>query len=238
MDDKFQNRYRIKSTRLQNWDYSWNGLYFITICTKDRICFFGDIIESKVPGSDIYVKNGLSEIGKIAEKYWLEIPQHFSFVKLDAFVIMPNHVHGIIVIDHRNDKGQNHINDRYIHNIDVKKTDIAKTHIVETPNIMEIHDVETPKLGVSTTTMENNKQIGGKNEKWKSGTLGSIINQYKRICTINARKINPDFAWQSRFYDHIIRDKKSYQNIVKYIIDNPLKWKNDKFYSINKNDGY
>ena len=232
MNDKFQNRYRIKSTRLQNWDYSWNGLYFITICTKDRICFFGDIIERETSGSDIYVKNGLSEIGKIAEKYWLEIPQHFSFVKLDAFVIMPNHVHGIIVIDHRNDKRQNHINKGHIRNIDVKKTDIAKTHIVETPNIMEIHDVETPKLGVSTTTMENNKQIGGKNEKWKSGTLGAIINQYKRICTINARKINPDFAWQSRFYDRIIRDKTAYQNIFKYIIENPLKWQDDKFYPI------
>jgi len=90
MSDKFRNRYRIKSTRLQKWDYGWNGAYFVTICTKNRISYFG------------HVRNGkmyLSTIGEIAQKYWNEIPNHFPFVRLDAFVVMPNHVHGIIIID-------------------------------------------------------------------------------------------------------------------------------------------
>ncbi len=58
-----------------------------------------------------------------------------------------------------------------------------------------------------------------------------MINQYKRICTINARKINPDFAWQPRFYDHIIRNEESFNNISKYIINNPQNWNNDELYN-------
>ena len=88
--DKFQNKYRIPSTRLQNWNYGWNGAYFITICTENRNHYFGEIAEGKLM---------FSEIGSIVEKYWLEIPGNFPYAKLDVHVVMPNHVHGIIIID-------------------------------------------------------------------------------------------------------------------------------------------
>ena len=88
--DKFKNKYRIKTTRLQSWDYGANAPYFITICTANRKHYFGQVINGEMQ---------LSEIGKMAEIYWQAIPEHFPFVRLDAFVIMPNHVHGIIVID-------------------------------------------------------------------------------------------------------------------------------------------
>lgn len=94
MQNKFKNKYRISSTRLQTWDYSNNGAYFITICTQNREHFFGNI------------QNGimqLSEIGKLAEQYWVEIPNHFSFIELGNFVVMPNHVHGILIINKIND---------------------------------------------------------------------------------------------------------------------------------------
>jgi putative transposase len=90
MQNKFKNKYRIPSTRLQTWDYSNNGAYFITICTQNREHFFGNI------------QNGimqLSETGKLAEQYWIEIPNHFSFIELGNFVVMPNHVHGILIIN-------------------------------------------------------------------------------------------------------------------------------------------
>ena len=90
MTDKFRNRYRIPSTRLSHWDYGSNALYFVTICTKHRECYFGEIMDEKMQ---------LSEIGLLAQKYWLEIPIHFPFVVLDEFVVMPDHVHGILVID-------------------------------------------------------------------------------------------------------------------------------------------
>ncbi|MCO6464736.1 MAG: hypothetical protein J5I52_11375, partial [Saprospiraceae bacterium] len=86
--DKFKNKYRIASTRLQHWDYGWNAAYFVTICTKNRICWFGNVADGGMV---------LSEIGEIAQKCWIEIVEHFPFVKLDAFIVMPNHVHGIII---------------------------------------------------------------------------------------------------------------------------------------------
>ena len=88
--DKFKNKYRISSTRLQNWDYASNGAYFITICTKNREHYFGEIKNKEMQ---------LTETGKLAETYWMEIPEHFPFVTLGNFVIMPNHMHGILIID-------------------------------------------------------------------------------------------------------------------------------------------
>lgn len=87
---KFLNRYRIQSARLKDFDYSSDGAYFITICTQNRIQYFGNVVDGK-----IY----LSEIGKIVRKFWHEIPKHFSGVHLDNFIVMPNHIHGILIIN-------------------------------------------------------------------------------------------------------------------------------------------
>jgi len=87
---KYKNKYRDESLRLKFWDYGRNGDYFLTICTKDRKHFFGEI------------KNGIMEMtsaGKIAEEIWHLIPQQFPFAKLENFVVMPNHIHGILVIE-------------------------------------------------------------------------------------------------------------------------------------------
>lgn len=175
MSGKFRNKYLIPSTRLSNWDYSSNGYYFITICTKNKINYFGEIMNNKMQ---------LSEIGKIIEQYWLKIPKHFQFVELGEYSIMPNHIHGILIINNF------------------------------------ISHVETPNLGVSTIKIKQNK--------WKSGCLGLIINQYKRICTINIRKKYENFSWQSRFYDNIIRTEKSFYYIREYIRENPINWNKDK----------
>ncbi|MFP4041189.1 MAG: transposase, partial [Bacteroidales bacterium] len=147
---KFKNRYRIGSARLKHWNYAWNGAYFITICTANRECFFGNIIDGNMH---------LSNSGQFAYKFWQEIPDHFPFVELDAFVVMPNHMHGIIVIDNRND------------------------------------NVKTLHCNVST----NHKNQFMSNISPKPGSVSTIIRSYKSIVTKHARKINPAFAWQSRF---------------------------------------
>ena len=152
------------------WDYGWNAAYYVTICTGRRVACFGKIENGQM---------ALSVIGKMADQYWREIPNHFPFVILDAYVIMPNHVHGIIIIN---------------------KTDDGRDN------------VETPNLGVSTTTSKTSRTSvtipsRQNDKKWKPDTLGVIINQYKRIVTLHARKINADFSWQSRFYDRIIRNE-------------------------------
>jgi putative transposase len=97
MPNKFQNKYRIPSARLKNWDYGTNGAYFITICTRNREHFFGEIVS--IDGKNVMQWN---EIGKLAHQFWAEIPKHFPFITLGNFQIMPNHIHGILIIDKRN----------------------------------------------------------------------------------------------------------------------------------------
>ena len=89
-DPKFKNKYRIDSARLREFDYSADGYYFVTICTKNHRHYFGEIVDGEMR---------LSEAGKIAQKCWAEIPEHFPFVKLDESVVMPNHIHGVTIID-------------------------------------------------------------------------------------------------------------------------------------------
>lgn len=93
---KLQKQYRFK-----DYDYSQNGFYFVTICTENRRMFFGNIEwwtpEYPAP------RMQLSKLGEIVEKYWQEIPNHFNNVQLDEFIIMPNHIHGIILINIRNE---------------------------------------------------------------------------------------------------------------------------------------
>ncbi|MEX0772779.1 MAG: hypothetical protein WD038_06400, partial [Balneolales bacterium] len=93
--DKYKNKYRIPSARAPFWDYGWNAAYFVTICTKKREHYFGEI----TTGRDAINRVSLSEIGEIARDCWLAIPEHFPFVKLENHIVMPNHVHGIVVID-------------------------------------------------------------------------------------------------------------------------------------------
>ena len=88
--------YKRKSIRLKNYDYSRPGFYFVTICVNKKICCLGDVVfgdDEFAPGE---VK--LSELGRIVKDIWLSIPEHHNIVELDEFIIMPNHMHGIIVI--------------------------------------------------------------------------------------------------------------------------------------------
>jgi REP element-mobilizing transposase RayT len=221
--EKFRNKYRIPSARLPGYDYGQNGAYFITICTKSRMHFFGEIVDVDVqtsksdnvetPESGVSTVMALNEIGQLAQKYWMEIPNHFPFIELANFVVMPNHFHGILIINHQ------------------LPVETPKPDNVETPNLgvstmdatiiselavqtSKSDNVQTPKLGVSTTP------------------IGIVINQYKRMVTIHARKIDADFAWQPRFYDHIVRNVQSFDNIQNYIANNPQNWKEDKFHSL------
>ena len=182
MSIKYKNKYRIKSTRFRNWDYGWNASYFVTICTYNREHYFGKIINSLMQ---------LSEIGYLADKYWCEIPEHFPFVELGKFVIMPNHIHGIVVINKPND---------------------GRFDVVETQNFTSLQS-----------------QITSKNKFGpQSKNLASIIRGYKIGVTKNAHKIPLNFKWKSRFYDHIIRNDKSYKSIAEYIKSNPKNWNEDK----------
>ncbi len=91
--EKFRNKYRVPSTRWQNWNYGSDAAYYVTICTKQHVCYFGNVV--CIPEKTMQY----TEIGSIACQYWCDIPEHFPFVELDVFVVMPNHVHGIVIIN-------------------------------------------------------------------------------------------------------------------------------------------
>jgi REP element-mobilizing transposase RayT len=90
MSAKSGNKFRNGSIRLQHWDYGWDAAYFITICTKDRKHFFGEVQAGEMK---------LSSAGVIANVLWYEILHHAKNVELGEFVVMPNHIHGIIILN-------------------------------------------------------------------------------------------------------------------------------------------
>jgi REP element-mobilizing transposase RayT len=227
---KYKNKYRIESMRLKNWDYANDGMYFITICTKDREFFFGDCINGKIK---------LSTIGKLADQYWREITKHFPRIELDEYVVMPNHVHGIIIIDN---------------SASVPETASAsETAFVETRHGASLppaspQPLEFPKPPASQRTLNGGLATNDDKsasvetrhgaslqpgEKRRFGplqkqSLSLIINHYKGAVKTRCNKNKIDFAWQPRFYDQIIRNEKSLMKIREYIRNNPFKWNLDR----------
>jgi REP element-mobilizing transposase RayT len=222
--EKFKQKYTIKSTRLENYDYAQNGLYFVTICTKDREELFGEIKDGKMV---------LNDVGKIVQDEWLKTPIIRPNVFLDAWVIMPNHLHIIVEIINpvetprwgvlettHNDAPQ--LIGEILPIATMEMPIIAKTSQIIEPERLLI-DPKTPQRGVSTG------KCGGYNPNWKPNSLGSIINQFKSVCTKRIWKLNPiTFAWQRNYYDHIIRNDESLNKIREYIIKNPEMWERDR----------
>lgn len=213
---KFKNTYRIESARLQNWDYGSNGAYFITICTKNRVCFFGEGLHEKIQ---------LNEIGFIAEKIWFEIPKHFSNVELDRFVVMPNHIHGIIIINKTKSDFHSgiHVEARLIASL--RESNASNANASNESNVNASNSFHTK----TTIKSNNNGGFAGEMNPMFHENISRIIRWYKGRCSFEIRKITTDFGWQTRFYDHIIRNDWSYKNIQKYIENNPNNWVKDRF---------
>ena len=191
-----KNKYRRKSIRLPNRNYAANGYYFVTICTHKKHCYLGNVVNNEMQ---------LSPIGKIADKLWWEIPQHSKSTYLDEYIIMPNHIHGIIVIDNPNHPCR----------------DVA---------------CYVPTLNVHTTTHDDDYDLSQIMSELspKSGSLSTIIRSFKSAVTRWCKQNNyNNFAWQPRFYEHIIRNDGSLDKIREYIINNPRKWSKDKNNPIN-----
>jgi len=206
---KYLNKYRSESARAQWWDYGWNGAYFITICTADREHFFGEIKNGKMI---------LSPTGVIADLLWHEITNHSKYVELGDFVVMPNHIHGILILNKPNETAHNCC---CICSRDRACPVPATTNTTTTINEINQTIDETEK-----TIGQNRFQNIGKN------TVSSIIGSYKSAVTKHANRLGLKNGWQTRFHDHIIRNDAEYQRISNYIVNNPNKWFEDKFHSI------
>lgn len=238
--EKFRNKYRIPSARLQSWDYSANGYYFITICTQNREHFFGEIVNGQMQ---------LSEIGNIVETEWLKTfdMRPDMNLQMGEYVVMPNHFHAIIIIGNnqynthrdmqRDDSNHGDINRDDLKRNDAKRDDLNRRDAMHCVSTTTIHNTTTitntteSNTTESNTTTKPNTTTNPATNKFgpQSKNLASIIRGFKIGVTTNARKINAGFAWQPRFHDHIIRNNESYEKITRYIINNPQKWADDTF---------
>jgi REP element-mobilizing transposase RayT len=166
------NQKHRKPNRLKEYDYSQGGYYFVTICTKDKTDYFGKIEDGNV---------FLNEYGNIVHVQWLWLEKQYEYVKLDEFIIMPNHFHGILIIE---DGG-----------------------------------FESVVTGRDLSLQP----------KRKTKPLSGLIGAFKTVSSkMIHRNGSLDFAWQRSFYDHIIRNERSLDEIREYIQNNPMRWELDR----------
>jgi putative transposase len=172
----FQDKYRIESIRLPGWDYSSPGAYFVTLCTKGMLTWFGDVVDGTLQ---------LSPVGQIVADEWKKTGQIRPDVSLDQWVVMPNHLHGIVVIE--------------------------ETTFVETHRNASLQEPKRNRFG----PQRNN--------------LASIVRGFKSASTKRIHTLgHEEFCWQPRYYDHIIRNEKSFNKVREYIANNVMQWEFDR----------
>jgi len=216
------NIHHRRSIRLKGYDYSQAGLYFITICVKDREYLFGKIENNEMI---------LNDAGIMLNKWWKKIPEKFHDIELDVYQIMPNHFHAIVFntgigvganpcvrpISDNENMEQTNANDKQ----DAGANPCVRP-ISDNENDLNINlDAPTPILG---------EHMGS--------PLHGIVQWFKTMSTNEYIRGVKTLGWepfngkllQRNYYEHIIRNEKSYQTIADYIVNNPVKWEDDKFY--------
>ena len=195
-----------RSIRLKGYDYSQAGAYFVTICVQGRECRFGEVANDEMH---------LNEAGQMALAAWEALPQRFPTVELDEFIIMPNHMHVIIVITSDNDVGAT--------------TRPAFGGVVVAPDWAGTTRAGTTRAGTRPAPTEEEAATA-------RPTLGAIVGAYKSITTdeyIRGVKHQswPSFfkrVWQRNYHEHIVRNERELNAIRRYILNNPLKWALDR----------
>ncbi|WP_291049497.1 MULTISPECIES: transposase [unclassified Empedobacter] len=190
------NKHHRKSIRLADYDYSQAGLYFVTLVCQDRAQLFGDI------------KDGimyLNEFGQIAAGEWLHTQEVRNNVVLHEFVVMPNHIHGIIEI----------------------------LFPKESSNIVGAFKSPSQTIGAivrgyKIATIKRIKELGSKGESKGELQFAPTAPTVPTAPTRGIIKSLDYKIWQRNYYEHIIRDEKAYINISNYIIENPLNWEEDQ----------
>ncbi|MBO7541827.1 MAG: hypothetical protein J6T33_09235 [Bacteroidales bacterium] len=195
MADLFRNKYRIPSNRLRGWNYAANGHYFITMVTAGRNMLFGN------------VKNGemvLNDIGRIVYDEFFRSFEMRAELFLGEFVLMPNHLHAIVILD---------------------KTQCLSTNS-DADNCGNARPVETHGRA---SLQRQPKSISSFVAGFKSATTNSIDDwiDSNNIPMPKFNRNNP--LWQSNYNDRIIRDYPEYQRISDYIVNNPMKWEDDEY---------
>jgi putative transposase len=187
-----QKKPKRKSTRLKGYDYSAPGYYFVTICTNDRQCLFGEIIDEGMK---------LNDAGQMVGKVWHDLPMNYPNISRDTFVVMPNHVHGIIIINSSNN------------------------NVGAGPRACPVNrfKINGQPQGVAPTN--SNLSLPDVIHRFKSLTTHHYIKGVKQN---NWRPFN-DKLWQRNYYEHVTRNEIDLSGTREYIVNNPKKWHLDKY---------
>ena len=189
-DPKIHHR---RSIRLKGYDYSQTGAYFVTIVAWQREMLFGEIMNGKML---------MNRCGQIVRKAWFDLPNHYRHGELGAFVIMPNHVHGIIVLNDGVSRGGSPLTDKTILS---DETNAGKN----------------PLPIKQTRPYMTEKRHG----------LPEIVRAFKSFSArrINALRYTEGIpVWQRNYYEHVIRNEREMDRIARYIESNPLRWADDE----------
>ncbi len=225
----YKNKYRVKSSRLQDWDYSSPGYYFVTVCTQNRLHLFGQIANTSMH---------LNKFGEIVQEEWNKSFDIRREILPDEFVVMPNHFHGIVrLID-----------------IAYENNDIfVATDIVETSGGTSLpQNCGTSLPQNCGTSLPQNCQTSPRCYKDNSQpqrqqkqpprlctkSVSSFMAGVKSVITkrINESRNTPGArVFQQRFYDHIIRNEQELDLIRQYIKNNPENWYLDKLNNAPEN---
>jgi putative transposase len=228
--DKYKNKYRIQSNRKPNWDYSSDGLYFLTFVTQHRVCNLGKIVNNEI---------ALSKFGQIVEKEWFKSFEIRKELVLHEFVIMPNHLHAIVEIYNKNRDditGNSSGIDTHgrasltIDPIDpnnpinsIDKNESNESNNPNEPTVPELSSIKRNPI------VRLPKSISSFIAGYKSA-VNTKIDDYIDQHQLNIPKYNKNnHFFQPNYHDHIIRNLMEYHSISNYIINNPINWGKDKF---------
>ena len=200
------DRHHRRSIRLKGYNYAQAGAYFVTLCTQDRLCLFGDVVDKAVR---------LNRYGEHIVRWWKDVPRHFASVNMDAFVVMPNHIHGIIVIT----------------NASVGAGSPRPGSPRPECPYPDCRQGGETIWGGETPPLQMGDIANCGTPPRRRPTLGNIMAYFKYQSTkqINALRQTPAArVWQRNYYEHIIRDQASLDRIRQYIRDNPAQWAFDR----------
>ncbi len=213
------NKHHRRSIRLKGYDYSLAGAYFVTICMHQKKCQLGDVVDGVMRSN---------EGGLMVERWWLELARKFPAVYTDAYVIMPNHVHGILVIS---DTMTGEPSGKSGEPVNRANTQVR-------PYVCPNNGCDQPGRRCDQPD-ELGEHTGSPLRVCPNGPgspLPQVVKWFKTMTT-NAyiRGVKtlgwPPFSeklWQRNYYEHIIRDNESFELIREYIANNPLQWQFDR----------
>jgi putative transposase len=204
-----------RSIRLRDYDYTSPGAYFVTICTQDRKTIFGEIVNGEMH---------LNKLGESTQSIWCALPERFPDIELDQLVIMPDHIHGIIIF-----KESRHASpmDSYVSQIPER---FRQLEYSKSPTNRLPASFAPPHPGGAINRAPTGPPSLRSADENCIPTLGEVIRVFKAVTTHKIRSQGRlDFKWQRNYYEHIIRKGDDLDRVRQYIIDNPAQWTEDSF---------